>query len=68
MKAILEFNLPADKEDYEIVNKAFDLKLFHDEIIGWLNKTIKYSEQSEEYDRALEDVSAFIDEMRVRFD
>jgi len=43
MKAILEFNLPDDKEEYEIISKAFDLHHVLWELDQDLRAKIKYA-------------------------
>ena len=42
MKAILEFNLPEDKEDYELCNKALAMSSAIDEIKDYLRTEYKY--------------------------
>lgn len=42
MKAILEFDLPEDDEDYEIVTNAFKIKRVVDDFDQFLRNKIKY--------------------------
>ena len=42
MKAIMEFNLPDDKYDYELCNKASDMSLFIWELNGLIRDRLKY--------------------------
>ena len=43
MKAILEFNLPEDREEYELCFKASDYLCAIQEIVEYLRNTIKYN-------------------------
>lgn len=42
MKAILEFNLPDDQEDYELCNKAQDMSYALHELQQHLRNKVKY--------------------------
>lgn len=76
MKAILEFNLPEDQEEYKRVNAASDLCAVLWDFDQWLRAEIKYSNDTadpkilEGYKRAREKLgeimnlhSVFLEEM-----
>ena len=44
MKAILEFNLPEDKEDFEVASKAMDWALLAWDIDQFMRNKIKYEQ------------------------
>lgn len=55
MKAILEFNLPDDQEDYDMANKAVSYKVALWEISQYLRSEVKYNEQlsADAYDQVV---------------
>lgn len=55
MKAILEFNLPEDQEEFTNATKGGDWKLFAWNFDQWLRSQTKYApdSQDENYTRAL---------------
>lgn len=48
MKAILEFNLPEDHEDFTLANKAVDYAGALNEYANWLRSICKYGEPTKE--------------------
>ena len=48
MKAILEFNLPEDKEEYEVASKAVDWSILAWDIDQYIRNKLKY--QTEKLD------------------
>ena len=62
MKAILEFNLPEDQEDYDRVNKALDLCSVLWDFQNYLRGQVKYSDKPDNieqiYDKWFETLSA----------
>jgi len=67
MKAILEFNLPEDRTDYQMVNDAS--KMFHTlwEMKQWLRGQVKYApdEMSEEAYDAFEQCRDKLNELLI---
>jgi len=51
MKAILEFNLPEDHEDYELLNNALNMSLALDEIRQYLRGQWKYQDPPDDIDK-----------------
>ena len=47
MKAILEFNLPEDKEDFEVASKAMDWALLAWDIDQFMRNKIKYEQDKD---------------------
>lgn len=56
MKAMLEFNLLEEKEDFNCALKGYDLRMCLQEIDNWLRNKIKYSEEREEMFKGYEAV------------
>ena len=54
MKAILEFNLPEDKEAFEVASKAMDWSLVVWDMEQQLRNSSKYSNDYETPDQALD--------------
>ena len=48
MKAILEFNLPEDKEAFEVASKAMDWALLAWDIDQFMRNKIKYEQDRED--------------------
>jgi len=48
MKAILEFDLPEDKEEFEVASKAMDWSLLVLHIDQFIRNKIKYEQDREE--------------------
>lgn len=47
MRGILEFNLPEERADFELAQKAQDISYAASEFDTWLRNEIKYSNKSE---------------------
>lgn len=67
MKAILEFNLPEDNQEFELTAKA--LKMFGTlwDFDVWLRTEIKYNNQ-EQYEPVREKLRELMDDNRIDFD
>lgn len=67
MKAILEFNLPDDNQEFELAAKA--LKMFGTlwDFDVWLRTEIKYNNQ-EHYEPVREKLRELMNENRIDFD
>ena len=67
MKAILEFNLPEDNQEFELAAKA--LKMFSTlwDFDVWLRTEIKYNNQ-EQYEPVREKLRELMNENRIDFD
>lgn len=64
MKAILEFNLPEDKEDYDYANNGFNYYMALMEMDQWLRSEYKYNGKEEMY-AVREKLSYIINENNV---
>lgn len=64
MKAILEFNLPEDKADFDIAVKAGEFHTCLYEFSRWLRDEIKYHEK-EEYNPVSEKFYGILDEYGI---
>ena len=47
MKAMLEFSLPEEEEEYEMCLQGRSLRLVVDEVLLWLRNEIKYKERAD---------------------
>ena len=47
MKAILEFNLPEDKEEFEVASKAMDWSILAWDIDQFIRNKVKYEQDRE---------------------
>ena len=56
MKAIIEFNLPDDQAEYELCNKALDMRIALDGIREYLRGKVKYETQDEKKWEAYDEV------------
>jgi hypothetical protein len=67
MKAILEFNIPEDNQEFELAAKA--LKMFGTlwDLDQWLRGEIKYNNQ-EQYEPVREKLREFMNDNRIDFD
>ena len=67
MKAILEFNIPEDNQEFELASKA--LKMFGTlwDFDVWLRTEIKYNNQ-EQYEPVREKLRELMNENRIDFD
>jgi hypothetical protein len=60
MKAILEFNLPADEQRFNIASKAMDWSLLVWDLQEQLRKWEKYGEHTEEEIALINNIQQFI--------
>lgn len=51
MKAIVEFNLPEDKEDFDIYNKSHEMLASFLELDTYLRNAIKYNDDIPEHQK-----------------
>ena len=65
MKAILEFNLPEDKENFEFANNGFNYYMALCEMDEWLRSEYKYNDKEEMY-AVREKLNYFISENNVQ--
>ena len=65
MKAILEFNLPEDKEEFEVASKAMDWSLVVWDMEQHLRKKLKYDNDYETPNQALEHMRETLNELLV---
>lgn len=74
MKATLEFNLPDDQEDFQLVTKAQDLYFVILEMHQYLRAKIKYAPDSmseetyKEYEDTMEHLVTLVHEHGLNFD
>ena len=64
MKAILEFNLPEDKENFEFATNGFNYYMALSEMDQWLRSEYKYNDKEEMY-AVREKLNYFISENNV---
>ncbi len=55
MKAILEFNLPEDKDEFELAQKAVNYSIVIHEMDNYLRARLKYEDLPEEIHNALQE-------------
>ena len=65
MKAILEFNLPEDKENFEFATNGFNYYMALSEMDQWLRSEYKYNDKEEMY-AVREKLNYFISENNVQ--
>ena len=65
MKAILEFNLPEDREAFEVASKAMDWSLVVWDMEQHLRKKLKYDNDYETPNQALEHMRETLNELLV---
>jgi len=70
MKAIIEFNLPEDQNEYDITNSAIDMSIEIFNFSQFLRNTLKNrcDNKSEEYIKAIEEVQEQFYVSMGRFD
>lgn len=70
MKAILEFNLPEDQDDYELANNARNMLYVLSELKDHLRSTIKHGEMTDDkydaYDEVWSKLFELMSEYSVR--
>ena len=65
MKAILEFNLPEDKEEFDVASKGMDWALVAWDIDQLLRKKLKYEEHVEDTRKTLMEIRKILNDMLV---
>ena len=65
MKAILEFNLPADEEQFDAASRGMDWALVAWDIDQLLRKKLKYEEHTRDTRKVLEDLRKILNDMLV---
>ena len=65
MKAILEFNLPEDKEEFDAASKGMDWALVAWDIDQLLRKKLKYEEHVEDTRKTLMEIRKILNDMLV---
>lgn len=56
MQATLTFNLPEDREDFELASKAVDYSIVLNDIDQFLRSKIKHSDATEEQQKVYEEI------------
>ena len=67
MKAILEFNLPEDNQEFELHTKALKMYSTLWDFDLWLRSEIKYNNQ-EQYEPVREKLRELMNDNRIDFD
>ena len=67
MKAILEFNLPEDNQEFELHTKALKMYSTLWDFDVWLRAEIKYNNQ-EQYEPVREKLREIMNDNRIDFD
>jgi len=65
MKAILEFELPLEKEEFDAASKGMDWALVAWDIDQLLRKKLKYEEHTRDARKILEDLRRTLNDMLV---
>ena len=65
MKAILEFNLPADEEQFDAANRGMDWALVAWEIDQLLRNKLKHEEHVHDTRKTLEEIRKILNNMLV---
>ena len=65
MKAILEFELPLEKEEFDAASKGMDWALVAWDIDQLLRKKLKYEEHTRDTRKVLEDLRKILNDMLV---
>ena len=65
MKAILEFDLPADKEEFDAASRGMDWALVAWDIDQLLKKKLKYEEHVHDTRKTLEEIRELLNGMLV---
>lgn len=67
MKAILEFNLPEDNQEFELHTKALKMYSTLWDLDLWLRGEVKYHER-EEFDEVRDKLREIMNDNRIDFD
>ena len=65
MKAILEFNLPADKENFDASAKGMDWAIVAWDLDQLMRNMLKYGHEYKDADTALQQVKDTLNEMLI---
>ena len=65
MKAILEFELPEDKENFDVVSRAMDWALVVWDMDQIMHKKVKYEELSDDSRLVIEDLRLTMSDMLI---
>ena len=63
MKAILEFNLPEDKEEFEVASKAMDWSILAWDIDQYIRNRLKYQTEKLDTSSAKEELELLREEL-----
>ena len=63
MKAILEFELPLEKEEFDVASRGMDWALVVWDIDQLLRKKLKYEEHTRDARKALEDIRKLLNDL-----
>ena len=63
MKAILEFNLPEDKEEFEVASKAMDWSILAWDIDQYIRNRLKYQTEKLDTSSAKEELELLRNEL-----
>ena len=66
MKAILEFNLPEDNQEFELATKASKMYCTLWELDNWLRQEIKYKDK--ELDEVRDKLRELMNDNKINFD
>ena len=64
MKAILEFDLPEDKEEFEVASKAMDWSILAWDIDQYIRNRLKYQSEKLDTSSAKEELELLRNELR----
>ena len=65
MKAILEFNLPEDQDQFDVATKAMDWALLVWDMDQIMHKKVKYAELSDDSRKEIEDLRLAMSDMLI---
>ncbi len=65
MKAILEFELPEDKENFDVVSRAMDWALVVWDMDQIMHKKVKYEELTDDSRLVIEDLRLTMSDMLI---
>jgi len=72
MKAILEYNLPDEQQEYDLANKGSDLSIIIWDLDQWLRNEIKYNneltdKESDTYNKIRDKLREIMEEHDITF-
>lgn len=65
MKAILEFNLPEDAQEFEQASKATSLYVILEDILNYLRNTVKHENVTQDVTNYADNLSLMIHQMLI---